>query len=60
MYLVLGLIPPLLKSNGTRFIDLEPFFLIAESPNQLPRTKFYIDNIFIGIPDFNNAYYFLE
>jgi hypothetical protein len=44
----------------TGFDDPEPSLLSTDSPNGVPRTRFYMDDIFRGFKTFEDAYTFLR
>lgn len=60
MYIVLGAIPCSQKALDVGYTDSEPSLLAVDSAFGIPRTKFYMDDIFTGGRSFQEAYEFLE
>ena len=59
IYLTLGEIPPLLREDSYRFINLELSLLTTLELGTNPFYKFYIDDIFLGTRNFYKVYTFL-
>jgi transposase InsO family protein len=60
MYLVLGTIPKSPQAEEAGYDDSEPSLLSSTSPDKLPGTCFYMDDIFSGQNSFEEAYEFLS
>jgi hypothetical protein len=60
IYVVLGPIPKSQKAILGGYNDSEPSLLSAKSPEELPPTKFYMDNIFLGLKTYEEGYEFLS
>ena len=59
MYIVFGAIPSLPQEDGS-FSSPEPSLLQGTEGDELPQTKFYMDDIFAGLKDFDAGYKYLE
>ena len=60
MYIALGAIPRSERGISEGYDDSEPSLLMASSPNGLPRSVFYMDDIFAGCKTFQEGYDYLE
>jgi hypothetical protein len=57
--MVLGLIPKSQKVILEGYNNLEPSLLFIRSLKELLLTKFYMDNIFLGLKTYKEGYKFL-